>query len=571
MKSRRVVLPLVALAVLVGVIGVLLPPRAASSLPRNWNYRWPIVTGAFHVHSQVSDGTGTIAEIAQAAVEAGLQFVVMTDHGNGTRPLQSPQYYAGVLMIDGVEISTDQGHYAAVGFTQSPYPLAGHARAVIEDVRRLGGFGFAAHPGSPKPALRWDDWAAPFDGLEWLNADSEWRDELWGPLARSVVTYPFRPAESLAAVLDRPSSVMAQWDRLTRQRRVPAIAGADAHARLGFKQNTEPYVDREIARIPSYRTSFEAFKNRVILDQALTGDPAFDTILVLGAMREGRTFTTIDGLAQFEGFEASATSGTRVARVGEHLDLNGRAIIEARVAGPEGTLLQILRDGDVVHQATEAAIRFEVGDQPGAYRIEAHLPSGGSASVPWIVANPFYIGMRATHEAHAHSEAPATAAAADRLPIATQAWEAEASPGSTSVLTRGVLADGTLAIVWTFALAAGAPGNQFAALRFPIDGKLVANARLHLRAEADKHLRLWAQLRAAGDGQAQRWGRSFYLDPTGLRTVDLAFDQFAVLGPTKSPSPSMDTADALLLVIDALNTPPGTTGRLSIADLWIVK
>src|SRR3712207_7318586 len=46
------------------------------------------------------------------------------------------------------------------------------------DVRRFGGFGFAAHPGSPKADLRWTDWEAPFDGLEWLNADSEWRDEL---------------------------------------------------------------------------------------------------------------------------------------------------------------------------------------------------------------------------------------------------------------------------------------------------------------------------------------------------------------------------------------------------------
>ena len=34
-----------------------------------------------------------------------------------------------------------------------------------------------AHPDSPKPELAWRDWSAPVAGLEWLNLDSEWRDE----------------------------------------------------------------------------------------------------------------------------------------------------------------------------------------------------------------------------------------------------------------------------------------------------------------------------------------------------------------------------------------------------------
>ena len=112
-------------------------------------------------------------------------------------------------MIDGVEISTEQGHYVAIDLPQSPYPLAGHPRDVIEDVRRFGGFGFAAHPGLPKPALRWGDWDAPFDGIEWLNADSEWRDEFWGSLGRALLTYPFRPVETLGGCSIGPRTVVA--------------------------------------------------------------------------------------------------------------------------------------------------------------------------------------------------------------------------------------------------------------------------------------------------------------------------------------------------------------------------
>ena len=81
----------------------------------------------------------------------------------------APAYRSGVLVIDGVEISTTHGHYLALGLGQAPYRLAGDAADVVEDVRRLGGFGVVAHPDSPKPALSWRDWQVPVDGLEWFN------------------------------------------------------------------------------------------------------------------------------------------------------------------------------------------------------------------------------------------------------------------------------------------------------------------------------------------------------------------------------------------------------------------
>ena len=86
-----------------------------------------------------------------------------------------------MLCLDGVEISTTGGHYIALDMPAAPYPLGGEARDVVEDVRRLGGFGIAAHPDSPKPELRWREWDAPFDGIEILNLDTSWR--LWAEQA----------------------------------------------------------------------------------------------------------------------------------------------------------------------------------------------------------------------------------------------------------------------------------------------------------------------------------------------------------------------------------------------------
>ena len=65
---------------------------------------------------------------------------------------------SGVLCLDAVEISTNSGHYVAIGLPQAPYRLGGDAAAVVEDVRRLGGFGIIAHPDSAKRELAWRDW-----------------------------------------------------------------------------------------------------------------------------------------------------------------------------------------------------------------------------------------------------------------------------------------------------------------------------------------------------------------------------------------------------------------------------
>ena len=50
------------------------------------------VAGAFHVHSTRSDGIGDREAIAAAAARAGLQFVVITDHGDATRQPDPPAY-----------------------------------------------------------------------------------------------------------------------------------------------------------------------------------------------------------------------------------------------------------------------------------------------------------------------------------------------------------------------------------------------------------------------------------------------------------------------------------------------
>ncbi|HEX4915205.1 MAG TPA: hypothetical protein VFV51_14670, partial [Vicinamibacterales bacterium] len=136
------------------LLWVLLPPVSRGTPPPPLR----VVRGAYHIHTNRSDGSGSPDDVAAAAARAAMQFVILTDHGDGTRAPDPPAYRHGVLTIDAVELNTTAGHYAALGLPASPYPLAGTPQAVIADVRRLGGFGIAAHPGSPRESLRWTDW-----------------------------------------------------------------------------------------------------------------------------------------------------------------------------------------------------------------------------------------------------------------------------------------------------------------------------------------------------------------------------------------------------------------------------
>ena len=299
MSARLLRAGIVAAAVLAAAFllallaGIGLTTRQRRLDPPSWNGA-SVATGAVHVHTSRSDGSGTPDEIAEAAARAGLHFLIFTDHGDGTLESDQPQYRAGVLCVDAVEISTASGHYIAIGLPPVPYPLGGEARDVVEDVARLGGFGVIAHPESPKPELRWNEWTAPFDGLEWLNADSEWRDEQTGSLVRAVMGYDVRPVETVASLLGRPDGALRRMDAITQERRVMCLASVDAHGRIGLRsEESDSVLDRWFLRLPSYDVAFRTFTTRVNLARPFSGDAGTDAASLIRALPGGETYTAM--------------------------------------------------------------------------------------------------------------------------------------------------------------------------------------------------------------------------------------------------------------------------------------
>jgi hypothetical protein len=565
---RRARLPVIVLAAAVVIGFALLPRRAQPTAPPPPT----VARGAFHIHSNRSDGSGTPEAIAAAAASAGLQFIILTDHGDGTRAPAQPSYRHGVLVIDGVELNTTGGHFAAVGLPASPYPLAGTPSAVIEDVHRLGGFGVAAHPGSPRPSLSWRAWDAPIDGLEWINADSEWRDEPRLPIARALLTYFFRAPESMATLLDRPAAVLEHWDRMAQRRRIVALAGSDAHARLGFRQRTDPDEDAFHVRLPGYESTFRTFSNHVVLDAALSGDAAADAARLLGAVRSGHVYTVIDALATPGSLTFSATSGSRTAQAGDILPVDGDVVLTATAATPPGTTLVLLRNGRRMREVTGGTLEVNAGTEPAAYRIEAYTSGApGGPAVPWIVSNPIYVGL-----ADDTDGAAAVPDVVSRIPARTSEAAAEFGPRDTSRVVAQLPADGGTrqfagdpAIDWTYALSPGAAAGQFAAVAIPVSPGLATFERVRFVVSAAAPMRAWVQLRVAV-GDTERYGATFFADPTP-RTVDIPLAAFAPIGVTSNPMAPLDHAAFLLFVVDTLNALPGTNGRVSISEIGFVK
>ena len=559
---RRTLLLLAPAAVLLAgsVLWFLVPPAARRAVPDGAPppaaAAPAVVRGAIHIHSVHSDGSGTAAEIAAAARRAGLDFVVLTDHGDGTRPPMPPAYRSGVLCLDGVEITTDGGHYMALGMGRAPYPLGGDAAGVVEDVARLGGLGIVAHPASPKPELAWRDWSLPVDGVEWLNADSQWRDEGPPALAAAAVGYAFRPPESVATLLDRPAAALAHWDRLAAGRRVVGLAGTDAHARVPIDIGGGGDGWSLGLRFPGYETLFRAFSMRVELARPWSGDPRADAEGLLDAVRAGRAYTVIDAVGELGHFRFRARSGGAVVEMGERVDGTEPVVLEVSAGGPPGREIVLLRGGRAVARSRRPVLRFAVpaGAPAAAYRVEVGLDGApGRPPIPWIASNPIYVGES---PGPAVKPQPAPAPAVVAALAVPGGWHAERSDDSEASVEQ--TGDG---VGLTFRLGAG-PG-RFAAAAYGLEaGSVPPGGSFVFEAAASRPLRASVQLRSPGGaGGDLRWRRSFHagLTPRTVR-VDLG-RMVPVAGAPRRPAADVDS---LLVVLDAVNTAAGTAGLLTL-------
>ncbi len=472
----------------------LLPP-AHRDAPRRRRHR--SVRGAFHIHSNRSDGSGTVDAIAAAAARAGLQFIILTDHGDGTRSPDAPAYRSGVLTIDGVELNTTGGHYAAIGLPASPYPLAGTPADVIEDVHRLGGFGIRGASGIAAAV-------AELAGLgrRRSTASSGSTPTASGatsralPIARALLTYLLRAPQSMATLLDRPDERAAAMGRAhgdaarrrSRRHRCACASRASASAPIRTRRPS-------MCGCRATKSSFRTFSNHVVLDGAAVGRCRRRCrAALIDAIRSGPRLhrdrragdagqldvhgdqRRPDGA---DGREPRDRRRRVAARIGERAaghDARAVARWPARARSHRRPARDQRRQGPrrLSHRGLHRECARAARPCRGSSRIQSMSGSRSGRRSPAPVAGAALAGSR---------RAPA------RRPP-------RSGPNDTSVVeidrrdrSAGTHFAGDPAITWKFALSPGTPAGQFAAVRRSGVGRTggvrsCAVPRLGVRADA---------------------------------------------------------------------------------------
>jgi len=366
-KLLRALVGLVLL--LLGVMGVFTCGAAFKDYPvvpaQQGVSQWP--RGGFHVHTKLSDGSGTVEQVAAAAKAAGLQFVVLTDH-NDFVP-REPVFVDGVLMVQGVEISTPHGHLVAFGM-RTPLDGPRARQEGVSTVEAAGGISVLAHPIQKKNPWRDPEGARRAQGFELYSADTFLRDALRSPFSRllpAVGAYFGEPLHGLMIMVNRQPASTERLLELTRERPRLALCSHDAHGQ------------------PRYRDVFRSlamYLPPTALSEPLSREPRVATAQVLRALSGGQALCVFRALGEPEGFALEGPlTDQREARVGDVLTVRlpqhppGSVRVEVWGAG------RLRPDGLSVDLVEEGAVQIEVWVQaPGRLF--------GSEWKPWIVPSP---------------------------------------------------------------------------------------------------------------------------------------------------------------------------------------
>lgn len=344
-----------------------------------------------HMHTRYSDGAGSHAELANAAMSAGLDAIIVTDHNvwvNGPAG-----YYKGanrrVLLMVGEEIhdqarQPQKNHLLVFGAQRELATFAHDPQLLLDAVSRAGGLAFIAHPVDPAAPsvnqgdISWVDWNVHgFTGLELWNGFSEFKPRIQSKL--HAIFYVYFPRRIARGPL--PES-LHRWDELLASgRRVVAIGGSDAHS------NTRRLGPLRWTVFP-YEFHFRTVNTHVLLPRPLGADSASDTSMILDALRQGHCFIGYDLPAPTRGFSLTAHGLQQTAQMGDELDCKGGVTLKIRL--PRRTGCRLLKDGKPVRTWHDRDICTYITTEPGVYRVEVFIDYLGQRR-GWIYSNPVYV------------------------------------------------------------------------------------------------------------------------------------------------------------------------------------
>ncbi|MTI79267.1 MAG: hypothetical protein FH758_00075 [Firmicutes bacterium] len=338
--------------------------------------------GVIHVHSTYSDGSACYDGISRAAAKAGVKFLMINDHDTlGELHKKGERYINGVLMLIGAEISPPTNHFICYDVKNLPNNKM-MPNDYIKNINQQGGFGFLAHPDHrankyfQPQSMGWNEWEnlSHHFGIELWNYFTQWTNRASSFV--NLIKAIFNPAWCLQEPCEK---VKSGWDKLAQKRRVPVIAGVDAHG--GRQLGWFPSI------LSSYVKQFSTLRTHVLTTNQLTGNEIEDRNMVLDALRNGRSYLLNYTAGKVENFKFTAIYKDKSWHMGDELKWHKGIKITSRL--PKGSHARIIKDGKTIYQTNEKIINIPV-KKPGVYRMEV-FRKRGRCLIPWIYTNHIYI------------------------------------------------------------------------------------------------------------------------------------------------------------------------------------
>jgi hypothetical protein len=312
--------------------------------------------GDVHLHTVHSDGRRLPAEAAADARAAGLDFIVSTEH-NSSSAAGIWGAYAGpdLLIIDGEEITTRNGHYTALGLPAGTWidwryrAVDGALARFVDDIHRAGGLAVAAHPREQCVGCGWKFGYAGMDAVEVWNGPWSADDE----------------------------AVLAGWDNLL-------VAGARTGAWLPAVGGSDAHREPEAIGLPHCVVHATELTRRAILDGVRSGHVWIAESAAVNVM-----FT--------------AVSGDRQAGIGHRLTVADDAPVAVTftVTGAAGATVRFVTDEGVrvtgaLPATGSGTVTWTTTPRNSRYvRAEVRRPQPAATTPETMVAltNPIFLGQ----------------------------------------------------------------------------------------------------------------------------------------------------------------------------------
>jgi hypothetical protein len=282
--------------------------------------------GDLHSHSTHCDGTSTIADMATAAANAGLDFLATTGHNTISQWRDLEPWPPDLMLIRGVECTTYFGHANVLGTSDwidwRVESVESGARSILAQANRQGGFAVVNHPfAEANPRCTGCRWDYPADELEGFDAIELWNGH-W-----------------LSTDTDNAAALSLWTTLLMAGHRVAAVAGTDAHS-------AEEYQTEGLAYTWVYAS-------------------ALSEGAILGALRAGRCYLSRGPILSFVAWDAQ---GRLASLPGDRLGA-GPLAVSVEIAGLDrDAVVWLIADGVAMQSGRVSAAGGSVSLRSAAER-----------------------------------------------------------------------------------------------------------------------------------------------------------------------------------------------------------